>query len=595
MMGILPMQNALAGTCADAAAIVATAGGITVRLPDRDAFEATLLAALLAAGKLAAPAAERARRLASERGETLEATLANLALVSEAELTAAIARELGLPIAGADDFPEAPVLDAAVSAKFLRTMCVLPLAATVEHVTLAMADPLNAYARRAVAMIAARAVHPVVAAPSDIRAAFERQFNPGRSQIGQLVSEMDPAAEEPGVDDVDRLRDLASEAPVIRLVNLLIDRAVERGASDVHFEPFRDRLLVRYRIDGVLQQAAEPPSGLRAAIVSRLKVMARLNIAERRLPQDGRIRFALRGRELDLRVATMPTLHGESVELRILDRANLVLDFPGLGFAPDTERALRDALARPQGILLVTGPTGSGKTTTLYAALKLLNQPGRKLFSVEDPVEYELEGVNQVQTKPEIGLGFAQVLRSALRHDPDVLMIGEIRDRETAEVAVQAALTGHLVLSTLHTNDAVSSVARLLDMGVPPYLVTATLNAALAQRLVRRLCPQCRTTAHNPSVSTALGELAFDADGMTYQPGGCDACGGTGYRGRTVIAELLLSSDMLCRQILQQADVRALRAAAAAGGMRTMLSDGLSKVAAGMTTVDEVMRVTAEA
>jgi general secretion pathway protein E len=584
------MQNALADTYVDVAAAQV---GTAAPLPDRPAFEAMLLAALLHAGKLTEPAAERACRLAAERGETIAATLTNLALVGETELAAAMGHELALPIARADDFPDAPVLDT-LSAKFLREMCVLPLAATAEQVTLAMADPLNAYARRAVAMVTGRAVVPVVAAPSDIQAAHERQFNPGRSQIGQLVDEIEAVEDDAGIDDVDRLRDLASEAPVIRLVNLLINRAVERGASDIHVEPFRNRLLVRYRIDGVLQQAAEPPSGLRAAIVSRLKIMARLNIAERRMPQDGRIRFAVRGRELDLRVATMPTLHGESVELRILDRSSLVPDFAGLGFAADTERALRDLLARPQGVLLVTGPTGSGKTTTLYAALTQLNQPGRKLFSVEDPVEYELDGVNQVQTKPQIGLGFAQVLRSALRHDPDVLMIGEIRDRETAEVAVQAALTGHLVLSTLHTNDAASSVARLLDMGVPPYLITATLNGVLAQRLVRCLCPHCKAPERSPSAQlAAVGGPALD--GATYQPRGCEACGGTGYRGRTVIGELLPTSETLGRQILAQADVRDLRATATSGGMRTMLRDGLVKVAAGITTVDEVRRVTAEA
>ena len=536
---------------------------------DRPSFETALIARLVKSDKINAASAERAERVRTETGEHVEAVLANLGLVSEKEIAEAAAAALGLPLARPEDFPDAPVVENGLSPKFLREARALPLALTDAGLALAMADPLDSYVHRAIAMCVGRPVLPWVAAPSDIQAAHERAFEAGKNQIGEIVDEIEETDETGTVEDVDRLRDIASEAPVIRLVNLLIVRAIEARASDIHVEPFRNRLLVRYRIDGVLHESAEPPGHLKAAIVSRIKIMARLNIAERRLPQDGRIRFTFRGRDLDLRVSTMPTLYGETVVMRILDRTSLVEDFRSLGFAADAEAAVLEAMSRPQGILLVTGPTGSGKTTTLYTGLLRLNTPGRKLFTVEDPIEYEIEGVNQVQVKNQIGLDFAHVLRSILRQDPDIIMIGEIRDIETAEVAVQAALTGHLVLSTLHTNDAPSTVTRLLDMGVEDYLVTSTVNGVLAQRLVRRICAQCRGK-------------------------GCDACRTTGFQGRTVITEFLPMTADISKLVMKHADAREIRAAAVAAGMRTMHADGMVKVAAGITTEAEILRATRE-
>ena len=564
-------------------------------LPDRQTFETSLIERLLHSEKLTAPSVDRALRVRAETRDRLEAVLVNLGLASEQDIAEATASELGLLVARAADFPDEPILGTEISAKFLREACVLPLDLTNDGICLAMADPLDAYARRAIEMSVGRIVLPRVATRSDIQTAHERLFNGGNNQLGQLVQEIEDGDDSGTVEDVDRLRDLASEAPVIRLVNLLIVRAIESRASDIHVEPFDSRLLVRYRVDGILQMAAEPPVRLRAAVVSRIKIMARMNIAERRLPQDGRIRFAFRGRDLDLRVSTMPTLHGESVVMRILDRSSLVNDFCALGFLDETGRKLTETLARPQGIMLVTGPTGSGKTTSLYTALLRLNVPGSKLFTVEDPIEYELEGVNQIQVKGQIGLSFAQILRSVLRQDPDVIMIGEIRDRETAEVAVQAALTGHLVLSTLHTNDAAGSVTRLLDMGVADYLVTSTVNGVLAQRLVRRLCPHCREPYR------ALPEFArrIDADERTgetilYRAVGCEACRGSGYHGRTIVAEILAMTDPLRKLVLDGGDARTLRQAAIESGMRTMYADGVLKALAGVTSIEEVMRVTSE-
>ena len=388
---------------------------------------------------------------------------------------------------------------------------------------------------------------------------------------------------------------MASEAPVIRLVNLLIARAVESRASDIHIEPFQDRLIVRYRIDGVMRDAATPPQALRQAIVSRVKIMAKLNIAERRLPQDGRIRIAIRGKDYELRVATVPTLHGEAVTLRILDRSSLTEDFGTLGFRPDTLARYLALLDRPQGIVLVTGPTGSGKTTTLYTSLMRLNTTEKKIFTVEDPVEYQLDRVNQIQIRPQIKLTFAEILRTLLRHNPDIMMIGEMRDLETAQIAIQAALTGHLVLSTLHTNNAASSITRLLDMQVEDYLVTATVTGIVAQRLIRILCDNCKISRHIlPEIAerTGISRLAGPGDWRQFEPVGCAACGGSGYHGQTAVLEVLTLSDAIRRLILHHAETREIHRVAVEEGMRPMFEDGLLKVLDGTTTLDEVLRVT---
>jgi general secretion pathway protein E len=397
-------------------------------------------------------------------------------------------------------------------------------------------------------------------------------------------------------DDIEHLKDLASEAPVIRLVNQIIQRAVESRASDIHIEPFADELKVRYRVDGILQEVSSPAARSTAAIISRVKIMAKLNIAERRLPQDGRIPLRVQGKELDLRVSTVPTMFGESVVMRLLDKESVRFDFDALGFDGSPRDRLEAILEIPYGILLVTGPTGSGKSTTLYTALSRLNTEARKIITVEDPVEYQLPGINQIQVKPQIGMTFAGALRSIVRQDPDIIMVGEMRDLETARIAVQSALTGHVVLSTLHTNDAASGVTRLLDMGVEDYLLTSTINGILAQRLVRRLCPKCRDPYRPlPELAAKLERVAGGAEEITlYRAGGCEDCNGTGYRGRLVITEVLNMTDPIRRAVLEHATATEIQRVAIGEGMLTMYEDGLRKAVEGRTTMEEVLRVAEE-
>ena len=456
--------------------------------------------------------------------------------------------------------------------------------------TLAMADPLDSFAPAALAAATGLRVAREVAVPVELDAAFGRLYpEEGSGSPAPEGDEQAPKIEE----DAERLRDLASEAPVIRLVNQIIGRAVENQASDIHIEPFEDRLRVRYRYDGVLQEAEAPPRGLAAAIVSRIKIMARLDIAERRLPQDGRIKLAVRGQEVDFRVSTIPSLHGEKVVLRVLDRDAVGFDFAKLGLAPAVVTRLRAALELPNGIVLVTGPTGSGKTTTLYTGLLALNVVARNVVTVEDPIEYQLRGINQIQVRPQIGLTFASLLRSILRQDPDVIMIGEIRDLETAEIAVQAALTGHLVLSTLHTNSAAASITRLRDMGVEDYLLTAALRGVLAQRLVRRLCPACRREEAAPPEMTArfgLDQRTARRPITLFHPAGCPQCRQTGYRGRQAIAEFLTPDAAIEKLIFARADHAEIERAAVAAGMVPMFAAGLDAVLAGETALEEVVR-----
>jgi general secretion pathway protein E len=447
---------------------------------------------LIERSKLDRPGFERAKRLREGQSERLYTLLPKLGLVSERDMAQAIADRLELPLVTPNDIPDLPLLEEKLSPRFLREVHVLPLADSPEGLVLAMADPLDSYATDAIGLISGREIFPRVAEPAMLETAIERLYGRGPSALDELVEGGSTEEDETLELDVERLKDLASEAPVIRLVSHLISEAVERRASDIHIEALEHGLNVRYRIDGLLREIDPPPSRFRAAIVSRIKIMAKLNIAERRLPQDGRIKLAVRGTPIDLRVSTIPTMYGEGVVMRILDRQGVKLDYASLGIRERNLEAYEEILGRPNGVFLVTGPTGSGKTTTLYAALTSLNSPEKKILTVEDPIEYHLEGVNQIQVKPSIGLTFAQVLRSILRQDPDIIMIGEIRDVETARIAIQAALTGHLVLSTLHTNDAVSAITRLMDMGVEDYLLTSTLTGVAAQRLVRTLCRNCR-------------------------------------------------------------------------------------------------------
>jgi general secretion pathway protein E len=566
--------------------------GAQQRQPQGSSVDQALGELLIARRLLDAAGLERAQRVRQASDDQLHVLLAKLGLVPEREIAAGLAHLMRLPLASEADYPDLLPHGDRLSANFLRDARIVPLADTAEGLVVAMADPLDTYAIGAMQLFAGKPVLPWVGVPADIEAALERIF--GTNTGGDVVQSLGDMAELGAEDDIQRLRDLASEAPVVRIVNRLIAKAAELRASDIHLEPVEQGLRARYRIDGVLRDVEPPPAQLRAAIISRLKIMARLNIAERRLPQDGRIRLAVRGKDIDLRVATLPTMHGESVVLRVLDRSSVALDFIALGFEPETLAAYREALRRPNGIILVTGPTGSGKTTTLYTSLIELNTPDRKVLTVEDPIEYQLDGVNQVQIKPQIGLSFAHVLRSMLRHDPDVIMIGEIRDLETAQIAIQAALTGHLVLSTVHTNNAASTLTRLLDMGVEDYLLPSTLNAIVAQRLVRRLCEHCREAyAPLPELVTQLG-LSGDGDVRFWRPVGCGSCHHTGYSGRICINETLIMIDVIRRQLLQHADSTELQRAAVAAGMQPMLQDGIAKMARGLTSLEEVMRVTRE-
>ncbi len=535
-----------------------------------DTFIASLSAALAHAGLADEAALSRARRAQGKTGERFDRVLTELGIVPERALAQAIAHVLDLPLADAAAFPETALLADTLPSDFLARARLMPIALAGKRLTLAMADPFNDDAVRSIGYLTGLEIDRAVTASSDFEAAFARLY--GLPQTSARLDGTPEASDASDADDVERLKDIASEAPVIRFVADMIARAVERRASDIHVEPQEDHLRVRFRRDGRLEQTESLPRAMHAAVTSRLKIMARLDIAERRLPQDGRIKLAVRGREIDFRVSTMPSLYGEGIVLRVLDRSAVALEFPALGFASDVEAAFRELLAQPNGILLVTGPTGSGKTTTLYAALSILNKVDRKIFTVEDPIEYQLAGIHQIQVQPKIGLSFAATLRSLLRQDPDIIMVGEIRDLETAEIAVQASLTGHLVLSTLHTNSAAASITRLIDMGVEPFLLASTLRGVLAQRLIRKLCPACSAPARRIV--------------------GCPKCSGSGFAGRTTIMELLPVTQPVRDGILARQDEVALEAAAVASGMRGMYADGVRRVEAGETILEEVLLAT---
>jgi general secretion pathway protein E len=562
--------------------------------PSSDSADERIVAALLQRGKLKEPDLVRARRLQEQDGGSLLALLGRLGLVSERDHAEACASEMHLPLHSARDVPELPPEDAALSVKFMKQFHVVAVAADAGVVDVLMADPQDVYVMDAVRLATAREVRPAVALRSEIDELIERWHGQGRSAMEGIV---DTAEGEEGFDDVEHLRDLASEAPVIRLVNLVIQRAVELRASDIHIEPFENRLKVRYRIDGVLEEGESPPPNLTAAVISRIKIMAKLNIAERRLPQDGRIMQRVQGKELDLRVSTIPTAHGESVVMRLLDRETVVLDFHRLGFTDNFLPRFQQVLEQPHGILLVTGPTGSGKTTTLYTALSKLNTPDVKIITVEDPIEYQIEGINQIQAKPQIGLDFANALRSIVRQDPDIIMIGEMRDLETARIAIQSALTGHLVLSTLHTNNAAGGITRLLDMGVEDYLLTSTINGILAQRLVRKLEPtHAELYAASPEEIEKFGLRKYQPEGeISLYRARASALSPTGYLGRSTIMEFLVMNDELRRAVMRHAGMGEIEKLARDGGMRTMYEDGIAKALAGLTTIEEVLRVSEDA
>ncbi|WP_439899518.1 type II secretion system ATPase GspE [Pseudomonas reactans] len=524
---------------------------------------------------------ERARRLSTD---DLLSLLTRLGLVSEVELARAWAALLDAPLLLADAAP--PLLDPlpALTERFMRHYQVVPIGWDHNGLRVLAANPAQHHPFEALAYACQVPVWLAIGPRNEVDTLIERYYGQGRSAMGTLIENLD---EQGGAqEDIEHLKDMASEAPVIRLVNLVLQRAVEQRASDIHIEPFENQLKVRYRIDGVLHDAEAPPASSSAAVISRVKIMARLDIAERRLPQDGRIMLRIQGKELDLRVSTVPTSFGESVVLRLLDRQTVQFDFPSLGFDGQRLATFLDLLERPHGILLVTGPTGSGKTTTLYTALSRLNTAERKIITVEDPVEYQLEGINQIQVKPAIGLDFAGALRSIVRQDPDVIMIGEIRDLETCRIAIQSSLTGHLVLSTLHTNSAAASITRLLDMGVESYLIASTVSGILAQRLVRRLDPASRVAFEAPPELIAehgLDRLTEQRPILLYRGD---------YHGRSALTELLVMNDELRGLLMRHADAATLEQAARRAGLRTLYEEGLRQALAGITSLEEVLRVT---
>jgi type II secretion system protein E len=493
------------------------------------------------------------------------------------------------------DLSDVGPLSDALTADYLEYYGVLPVEVMESRLRVATwRDPVDPQAVDDLSVYFAAEVELVPMPEQVVRTAIQRAYGEDAVTAQEVIARMEPDTSLTTADHVplDDLLSLVNEAPVVKLVNLLLLEALEARASDVHLEGYADTLRVRYRIDGVLQDAPSPPTHLMPAVISRLKIMADLDIAERRVPQDGRIRLTLQNRRVDVRVATLPTLHGESIVLRLLDKEHGRVALEDLGMAPETLAMFRDAIAQPHGIVLATGPTGSGKTTTLYAAVDKIRTGREKILTVEDPVEYELPGVPQVPVREKVGVTFASALRALLRQDPDVLLVGEIRDEETADIATHAALTGHLVLSTLHTNDAPTALTRLLDLGVAPYLVTSTVEAVLAQRLVRKVCESCgeRITV----LSDAAGSLGLTLDDLADASAGrgCGSCGDTGYRGRTGIYELLILDDDLGAEVTRQAGVAAIRRLAEEKSMRTLRADGLRQIRAGVTTPEEVLRVT---
>jgi general secretion pathway protein E len=527
---------------------------------------------------------------------SVEEQIINTGLLSPEQFRSAAEEFFGAPFASQGDFPTEPVLFDHLSTQFMKESKFIPSRLTDNTLTVIMSNPLDFYTIDAIRLATQYEVHVLTGRENEILEAIERSYGVGATSMEKIIEDTEtvPEYREEHEDNVDHLRGMASEGPVIRLVNLIITRAIELRASDIHFEPYEEHFRVRYRIDGVLHDVESPPKRLQAAIVSRVKIMAKLNIAERRLPQDGRIMLRVKGKEIDFRVSSIPTIYGESIVLRILDKSSIVLDIEKLGFPEDTMDGFKDLIQRPHGIILVTGPTGSGKTTTLYCALEKINSPEKKIITVEDPVEYQLRGINQIQVKPAIGLTFANSLRSIVRQDPDVILIGEIRDAETAEIAIHSALTGHLVLTTLHTNDAPSAITRLIDMGTEDYLLSSTVIGILAQRLVRVVCPFCQEPySPSPAVLKEMKLSSADLAGLKIsEVKGCEKCSNTGYWGRTGIFEFLRMTDEIQRLILGKKDSNIIKEAARKNGLRTLREDGWLKVKQGITTISEVLRVT---
>ena len=551
--------------------------------------------ALLASGLIKDEELNKITSIAKQSAEKPLKLLFNSGLVPATAIATTWSEITNLPLANMNKLADYPLCTEILTQNFLKQHSVVPVHETEKLITFAIADPSDQYLLQALELATEKDISLMISTPDKIDNALERIYV-NQASLSEISDEIIETTDEDS-DDIERLKDLASEAPVVRLVNLLINRAVEVRASDIHIEPFRNTLKIRYRVDGVLQEVESPPARSTAAVISRIKIMAKLNIAERRRPQDGRIQLRVHGREIDLRVSTVPSLFGESVVLRILDKEHTSLDLISLGFDKDIHQQFLKTIALPHGIMLVTGPTGSGKTTTLYGALQVLNSPDKKIITVEDPVEYQLNGVTQIQVRTQVDLTFANALRSVVRQDPDIIMIGEMRDLETASIAVQAALTGHQVFSTLHTNDAGSAITRLLDMGVQDYLLTSTVNGIVAQRLVRTLCTHCRK-AHDvlPELrqQLQLDKIGYQEGQFVYEAVGCDQCSHSGFNGRTIILEFLPMTDTIRQLILAKADGSKIQKSAIEEGMQSMRSHGLKKALRGETTLEEILRVTQE-
>src|SRR5437867_1196720 len=550
---------------------------------------------------------ELQRALAEQKGTTekLGSVLVRLKLVNEEQLTGFLSRQYGIPSITLSQLDIDPGILRLVPPQIARKYEVLPVKRAANTLTLAMADPTNVFALDDVSFMTNLQVLPVVASQAAIRRAIERNYENQGAAITEVLTELaedqvsnvevvDDDEDSGGKVDVFELKESADEAPVVRLVNMVMVDAIQKGASDIHWEPYEKVFRIRFRIDGVLHEMLTPPKRLEAAILSRIKVMASLDIAERRLPQDGRIKLRYNRREIDFRVSVLPTIFGEKAVLRILDKESLKLDLTQLGFDEWSLTQFQAAIRQPYGMVLITGPTGSGKTTTLYSAIHTLNAPDVNIMTAEDPVEYNLKGVNQVQVNEGVGRTFAAALRSFLRQDPDVILVGETRDLETAQISIRAALTGHLVFTTLHTNDCPSTIARLLDMGIPPFLVASSLLLVLAQRLGRKVCRACREPYDADEESlVAYGHVPSGKGKVQFYKGkGCATCNFTGMKGRVAIYEVMPISEELRDAILKNAPTAELRSMAQSQGMRTLRQAGLMKVLEGTTTVEEVLRVT---
>lgn len=559
-----------------------------------DRLQSQLGELLVQAGKLDSNDLVEALVTQNATGKPIGVGLVDMDLVSELDVAIALSQQLILPLIRSFDYPASVVLADRISERFINKYQVMPLRETNHEVFVAMLNPEHDYVIKALKVACRKEVTPCIAVKQEFLEAMQRLYSADNNLMSQIAEEMESTNEDTDQDNIEQLKDQASEAPIIRLVSLIIHNAIKASASDIHIEPFEKLLKVRYRIDGILQDVEAPPTNAQAAIISRIKIMAKLDIAERRLPQDGRVKLRIEGKNVDLRVSTVPTLHGERVVIRLLLKENVVHDFADLGFAGKPLDDFLKCLQQPSGILLVTGPTGSGKTTTLYTALQKINTPGRNIITVEDPVEYQLDGINQIQVKAAIGLNFAAALRSIVRQDPDIIMIGEIRDLETAKIAIQSSLTGHMVLSTLHTNDAPSSITRLMEMGIEDYLLTSAISGILAQRLVRKLCTHCRE--HYVPDAGLLQELALDhvehAESILYRSVGCAKCHTTGFNGRVSIVQMMPMSESIRQLITAHAPVDEIAKKALSLGVSTMFRDGIDKALTGVTTLEEVLRVT---